>query len=38
MLRVAKYEEKEIFKYIHEDMRFVLIDWMIEVHESFELK
>ena len=38
MVKLQKEEQKDIQKNISEKMRFILIDWLVDVHDSFELK
>jgi hypothetical protein len=38
MVGLEKVEEADIQKNVTEKMRQILIDWMIDVHDSFELK
>ena len=38
MVSVQKLEEKDIQVNISEKMRYILIDWLVDVHDSFELK
>lgn len=33
-----KKEKKELMQHINEDMRMILIDWLVDVHSSFDLK
>jgi len=38
MVNIEKLHPQETQKNVSEKMRQILIDWMIDVHESFELK
>lgn len=38
MVKLEKLEQPDIQKCVTERMRQILIDWMIDVHDSFELK
>lgn len=38
MVKLQKQEQKDIQKNISEKMRLILIDWLVDVHDSFELK
>ena len=38
MLALQKPEQKDIQSHISDKMRLILIDWLIDVHDSFELK
>ena len=35
MISLQKFEEKDIQTNISEKMRYILIDWMVDVHDSF---
>lgn len=38
MVSLQKMEEKDIQVNISDKMRYILIDWLVDVHDSFELK
>ena len=38
MVKIQKEEQKDIQKNITDKMRYILIDWLVDVHDSFELK
>ena len=38
MVDLQQLEKKDIQKNISEKMRLILIDWLVDVHDSFELK
>lgn len=38
MTKLQKIEPQDIQKNVSDKMRYILVDWMIDVHDSFELK
>lgn len=38
MAKLQKVEPQDIQKNVSDKMRYILIDWMVDVHDSFELK